>query len=78
MYESLPLGEVDSRVGHIARHEKDTAKNAEGTDQEQEDSEVHLLLPVTSSLCDTPRPLSAFISRQGCKRQASVLNSSLL
>ena len=40
MYESLPLGEVDSRVGHIARHKKDKAKNTDGTDQEQEDSEV--------------------------------------
>ena len=43
MYESLPLGEVDSRVGHIAKHEKDK-KNADGTDQEQEDSEVNFLL----------------------------------
>ena len=42
MYESLPLGEVDSRVGHIAKHEKDK-KNADGTDQEQEDSEVNFL-----------------------------------
>ncbi len=44
MYENLPLGEVDSRVGHIAKHEKDKAKNADGTDQEQDDSEVPLLL----------------------------------
>lgn len=40
MYESLPLGEVDSRVGHIARHEKDKGKNEAGT--EQEDSEVKI------------------------------------
>ena len=50
MYENLPLGEVDSRVGHIAKHEKDKAKNADGTDQEQEDSEVLLLLYLYS--CD--------------------------
>ena len=47
MYESLPLGEVDSRVGHIARHEKDKAKNADGIDQEQEDSEVPPLLHIS-------------------------------
>ena len=45
MYENLPLGEVDSRVGQFARHDKEKAKIADGT--EQEESEVQL----TQSRC---------------------------
>jgi len=48
MYESLPLGEVDSRVGHIARHEKDKGKNEAGT--EQEDSEVNIFMHASKIL----------------------------
>ena len=48
MYEGLPLGEVDSRVGQLARHEKDRANNADGTDQEQDNSEVTLSPPACS------------------------------
>ena len=56
MYESLPLGEMDSRVGHIARHKKDKANNTDGTDQEQEDSEVPLPLHACIPLPICPLP----------------------
>ena len=40
MYETLPLGDVDSRVGQFAKHDKDKASAKPLDGAEQEDSEV--------------------------------------
>ena len=46
MYESLPLGEVDSRVGQFAKHDMKEKASKPGEEAEAEDSEVCTVCPV--------------------------------
>lgn len=79
MYESLPLGEVDSRVGHIARHDtKDKPKNTDGTDQEQEDTEVPLLLHARIPMRIMSLPHCQSSSSARCLSEAQIMRDGQL
>ena len=56
MYESLPLGEVDSRVGQFAKHDMKEKGAKPGEEAEAEESEVRAFWP--TKLPNTCRGMS--------------------